>query len=243
MTKVDGVAVISGGLDSVTMAYHLVALGLRPRLVSFDYGQRHRKELMYAERAAYDLDLDWNLIDLSSLTSLFTSSALTFGKDVPEGHYAEDNMAVTVVPNRNMIMLSIAAGIAVNDELKYVAAGMHAGDHAQYPDCRPEFIDSLTQTLREANRGFIRRDFQVLTPWIFKTKDDIAHEAWSHNVPLDMTWSCYRGGKNHCGRCGTCVERLEAIASVEEAPEDWDKTVYEDGEFWKAAVAEFKASK
>jgi 7-cyano-7-deazaguanine synthase len=225
------------------MAYHLVALGLRPRLVSFDYGQRHRKELMYAERAAYDLDLDWNLIDLSSLTSLFTSSALTFGKDVPEGHYAEDNMAVTVVPNRNMIMLSIAAGIAVNDELKYVAAGMHAGDHAQYPDCRPEFIDSLTQTLREANRGFIRRDFQVLTPWIFKTKDDIAREAWSHNVPLDMTWSCYQGGKNHCGRCGTCVERLEAIASVREAPEGWDNTVYDDGEFWKAAVAEFRTSK
>ena len=239
----DGVAIVSGGLDSVTMVYHLIAEGLRPRLISFDYGQRHKKELQFAERAAYDLGLSWNLVDLSSITGLIASSALTFGQEVPEGHYAEDNMALTVVPNRNMMMLSVAAAIAVSDKLKYVAAGMHAGDHAQYPDCRPEFIDSLYYTIKQANKGFIRSDFQVLAPWINRTKNDIAQAAFDLDVPLDKTWSCYKGEEVHCGRCGTCVERLEAIASVEDASDDWDKTEYADTEFWKIAVAEFQVSK
>lgn len=240
----DGVAIISGGLDSVTLAYHLVYEGYTPQLLSFFYGQRHRKELEFAELTAEKLGLPWNLIDLSSsIASLIGNSALTFGQEVPHGHYAESNMAATVVPNRNMMMMSIAASVAVNYEHNYVAAGMHAGDHAQYPDCKPEFIEFFWATVQRANEGFIKRGFQILTPWIYKTKNDIAKWAWLLKVPLDETWSCYEGGEVHCGRCGTCVERLEAINSVEEAPADWDKTQYADKEFWRKAIADFKADK
>jgi 7-cyano-7-deazaguanine synthase len=234
----DGVAIVSGGLDSITMAYHLVATGLHPRLLSFDYGQRHRKELEYAFAAAKALHLDWDLVSLSSLTRMISKSALTMGREVPEGHYAEDNMAVTVVPNRNMMMLSIATAVAVNDGYNYIAAGMHAGDHAQYPDCTPNFIDDMLFAVKVGNKGFIRPSFQITTPWIQDTKSDIAQRAYELGVPLNMTWSCYKGEEIHCGRCGTCVERLEAIASVDNAPEGWDTTPYADKTYWKTAVAE-----
>ncbi|MGA2412676.1 MAG: 7-cyano-7-deazaguanine synthase QueC [Candidatus Binataceae bacterium] len=246
MIKCDGVAIVSGGLDSVTMAHYLVkAWERKPHLISFDYGQRHIKELDFAEECADELSLPWSMIDLSSLTHLISSSALTFGQDVPEGHYAEDNMALTVVPNRNMMMLSIAAAIAVSNEYTYIAAGMHAGDHAQYPDCRPQFIGSIQQTLKYANEGFTVRDSGLVidTPWIAATKSDIARHAFEMEVPLEKTWSCYKGNEKHCGRCGTCVERLEAIASVTIAPEGWDKTEYEDSEYWKTAVTEFQEAK
>ncbi len=153
-------------------------------------------------------------------------------------HNSADNMAITVVPNRNMMMFSIAAAVAVNAKYRYVAAGMHAGDHYQYPDCRPIFMHSVLETLQWGNEGFIRPNFEILVPFIHLSKDDIAAEAYRRGVPLELTWSCYRGNEIHCGRCGTCVERLEAIASVTKAPKNWDKTQYADTEFWKEAVAE-----
>jgi 7-cyano-7-deazaguanine synthase len=242
MQENDGVAVVSGGLDSITMVYYLIDSGSRPRLLSFDYGQKHKKELDFAKNTAMKLSLDWNLVDLSSITGLIGNSALTQGAEVPEGHYAEDNMALTVVPNRNMMMLAIATAVAVNDKLSYVAAGMHAGDHAQYPDCRPEFIRSMNHAITTANEGFINApgDIFIRAPWLFQTKNDIARNAFELNVPLEETWSCYKGGEKHCGRCGTCVERLEAIHSVEGAPANWDKTEYEDRAYWETAVSEFQ---
>jgi 7-cyano-7-deazaguanine synthase len=268
----DGVAIVSGGMDSITMVYWLAKRDYQPHLLSFDYGQRHRKELDFALACAERLQLRWSLIDLSSITELISNSALTSpprldfladpnisglaGKhwqspekkiEVPEGHYAKDNMALTVVPNRNMMMLSIAAAVAVNAKYKYVAAGMHAGDHSQYPDCRPVFIDSIWDTIVTANEGFIDRNFVITTPFLHATKNDIAQEAYKLDVPLHMTWSCYRGGELHCGRCGTCVERLEAIASITSEyhghPKEFDKTEYEDKEFWRTAVAEYKHSR
>jgi 7-cyano-7-deazaguanine synthase len=257
----DGVAIVSGGMDSITMVHMLVKeFGLHPHMVSFDYGQRHKKELNFALWNAEQLGLRWSLIDLSSLTDLIATSALTSKLayplsgdltapaspvhpgpreiEVPEGHYAQDNMAITVVPNRNMMMMSIAAAVAVSNEGHYLAAGMHAGDHYQYPDCRPDFIDSFMHTLQWANEGFLQRDFDVKTPFINLTKNDIAAAAYKYEVPLASTWSCYKGDLVHCGRCGTCVERLEAIDSVVEAPPGWDQTVYSDKEFWKQAIAE-----
>jgi len=268
----DGVAVVSGGMDSITMVYWLCKQGYQPHLLSFDYGQRHKKELSFALACAERLQLRWSLIDLSNITDLISNSALTSPQvvdteeftagdgrtgrtwnggfkhevEVPEGHYAEGNMALTVVPNRNMMMLSIATAVAANAKYSYVAAGMHAGDHAQYPDCRPEFLHQMIQTLLTANEGFIDDNFEIVAPWIYKTKNDIAQEAYKLNVPLHMTWSCYKGGDIHCGRCGTCVERLEAIASITSEyhghPKEFDKTEYADTGFWKQAVQEFRAS-
>jgi len=236
----DGVAIVSGGLDSVTLVYQLVQQGHRPHLLSFNYGQRHAKELNYALWCAESLNLSWTLVDLSTVTELIGSSALTFGHTVPEGHYTSDNMAVTVVPNRNMMMLSIAAAACVSNKGDYVATGVHAGDHAQYPDCREEFIQSCWNTIDIANEGFISRRFQLMTPFLSLTKADIAHEAFRLDVQPARTWSCYKGSLQHCGRCGTCVERLEAIADVHEAPEDWDQTRYIDKEYWKNAVQEYQ---
>lgn len=242
----DGAAIVSGGMDSVTLVHHLLEEGYRPHLLSFDYGQRHKKELEYALWTAKALDLHWSLVDLSSITDLISSSALTSKAiPVPDGHYAEDNMAITVVPNRNMMMISIAAAIAVSHDASYVALGIHAGDHAQYPDCRKGFLTRCHSTLMSANERFIRANFELLAPFIDKSKADIAHRALQLNVPLEKTWSCYKGGKYHCGRCATCVERLEAIdeASMREGvlPAQWDKTVYEDSTSWRQVVAEYKA--
>jgi 7-cyano-7-deazaguanine synthase len=239
-SQADGIAIVSGGLDSITMVYYLLEHGFTPRLMSFDYGQRHVKELQYALQCAERLGLQWSLVDLSSVTELIGTSALTYGQDVPEGHYAEDNMAITVVPNRNMMMLSIATAAAVSAQLKYVAAGMHAGDHAQYPDCRPNFLAEMTKAAHLGNEGFIDKDFYIRTPFINATKNDIAQHAYTLGVPLDQTWSCYRGSVYHCGRCGTCCERLEAIDSVKDAPPNWDLTKYEDTTFWRQAVADYE---
>lgn len=255
----DGVAIVSGGMDSITMVYMLVKeFGLHPHLLSFDYGQRHRKELNFALWNAEQLGLRWSLVDLTSITDLIGSSALTSKPkpwtppgeegdmfadgerpiEVPEGHYAEDNMRLTVVPNRNMMMMSIGAAVVVSNQGHYLAAGMHAGDHFQYPDCRSDFVHSFANTLEYANEGFLKDDFDVKTPFINVTKNTIAGMAYKYEVPLHKTWSCYKGNEVHCGRCGTCVERLEAIDSVVEAPPGWDLTEYADTEFWKQAVAE-----
>jgi 7-cyano-7-deazaguanine synthase len=206
-----GIAIVSGGLDSVVLAHHLSRTH-DLSIVSFDYGQRHKKELQFAEQAAKDLEVPWTLVDMSFMANLLHGSALTSPEvDVPEGHYADDNMRITVVPNRNSIMLNIAAGIAVAEKASFIATAVHAGDHAVYPDCRPEFIGSLTQTLRIANEGFIDPEFYINTPFIALGKEDIANEGGYLHVDFTKTWSCYKGEEVHCGKCGTCVERKEAF--------------------------------
>lgn len=151
---------------------------------------------------------------------------------MPEGSYDAESMKATVVPNRNMIMLALAAGFAVAENAQFIATAVHAGDHAIYPDCRPDFIGKLEAAIKSGNEGFIDPNFEIRTPYLYKTKTEIAKRAGELDVPIDLTWSCYKGGAYHCGRCGTCVERLEAIsqAGVE------DKTIYMDSEFWKEAV-------
>lgn len=262
----NSVAIVSGGLDSVTLVYHLIDLGMRPHVLSFNYGQRHKKELTYAGMVAKRFGLKHDVVDLQTLTHLISNSALTSYVDeiteeapieVPEGHYAEDNMRTTVVPNRNMIMLSIAAGVAVNFNYTVIATGVHAGDHYQYPDCRPSFIYAAAKAIWEGNEGF--HSFKqgghgidesvggiIHAPFLHKSKADIAERAFELGVPLHTTWSCYKGGDNHCGRCGTCVERLEAIAEAKsrmlvrypQTDTVWaDSTVYDDSEFWLVEVA------
>jgi len=205
------VAIVSGGLDSVTLAYWLQAQGYSLHLVAFDYGQRHAKELEFARSCAVRLEAPIDVIDLRSLGRLFKGSALTDDIPVPHGHYAAPSMAVTVVPNRNAIMLAAAYGVAVAENATMVATGVHAGDHPIYPDCRPAFIGAFDTMQKLAVEGCGHPDLHLHAPYAGFTKHDIVALGASLNVPFDQTWSCYEGLEFHCGKCGTCVERREAF--------------------------------
>lgn len=216
------VLILSGGLDSTVLAHSLLANHGLPRLVSFDYGQRHRTELAYAACTAARMGADHTIIDLTGLTPHLRGSALTDPTvAVPEGHYEDETMRATVVPNRNMMMLAIAGAIAVAEGRPAVATAVHAGDHAIYPDCRPAFTEAMDQALRAATAG--DGDVALLAPFVTFTKAMIVLFGHAIGVPWEDTWSCYQGGAVHCGRCGTCVERIEAFALAEVA----DPTVYE----------------
>jgi 7-cyano-7-deazaguanine synthase len=207
------VAVLSGGLDSTTMAHWLRAQGYAIASISFDYGQRHRKELEFAEQIAAELGAPWTLIDLhaAGLTSVLGGSALTDDTiPVPDGHYADESMRITVVPNRNAIMLSIACALAVTRDAEAVAFGAHAGDHFIYPDCRPEFVRAFATMVNLAVEGLATID--IVTPFLSMNKAEIVKLGSELRVPFERTWSCYKGGALHCGTCGTCHERREAFA-------------------------------
>lgn len=229
------IVVCSGGLDSVSLAHNVAAKGVLMGLISFDYGQRHAKELDFAAACATRLGVFHQIIDMRGIGSQLTGSALTDDLDVPDGHYAEETMRITVVPNRNAIMLSVAFGVAAARQADAVAIAVHGGDHFIYPDCRPGFIDSFDTMQQHALDGYAK--VKLLAPYVGGSKADIVVDGASHHTPFAETWSCYKGGDKHCGRCGTCVERREAfhLASVE------DPTAYEDADFWKAATQGFRA--
>ena len=223
------IVMCSGGLDSVTLAHKVAAESTLTRLVSFDYSQRHNKELKYARRCATSLMAPHDMVDIAAVGRLLTGSALTSGGAVPEGHYAEETMRVTVVPNRNAIMLAIAFGVAAAERADAVAAAVHGGDHFIYPDCRPAFVETFEAMQRHALDGVAR--ISLSTPFLRMSKADIVREGARLGVPFAETWSCYKGGALHCGRCGTCVERREAfhLAGVD------DPTPYEDPDYWVEA--------
>ena len=220
------VAIVSGGMDSVTLAYLLHDQGYALHLLSFDYGQRHKKELAFAAQCAAALGARHDVVDLSNITGFLSGSALTDDIDVPEGHYAADNMKLTVVPNRNAMMLTVAYAVAVAEQADVVATGVHAGDHHIYPDCRPDFVRTFDAMQRVAVEGFGKPDLHLYAPFVEIGKHDIVTIGHGLDVPYAATWSCYKGGDVHCGNCGTCVERREAfkLAGVP------DPTVYEDKE-------------
>ena len=216
------IAIVSGGLDSVTLAYLLASRGYTLHLLSFNYGQRHVRELEYAARCAGDLGAQHTIIDLSSITPLLSGSALTDNIDVPEGHYAAPNMRLTVVPNRNAIMLAVAYAVAVAEGATVVATGVHAGDHPVYPDCRPDFIEAFDRMERYATDGYAASGLHLYAPFVNMTKAEIVALGAALFVPYADTWSCYKGGSAHCGVCGTCVERREAFQLAGVA----DPTIY-----------------
>ena len=202
------VVLLSGGMDSTT-ALALATRDTTPVLaLSVDYGQRHAKELDAAAAIAHHYGVPHKVLDLTGWGELLTGSSLTDPTvDVPHGHYADENMAVTVVPNRNATMLMAAAGIADSLHATEVWAAVHAGDHTVYPDCRPEFITAANTTLAVSTEGRV----SIYAPFVDRTKTDIAALGHDLNVPFHLTWSCYEGGTVHCGKCGTCVERREAF--------------------------------
>jgi 7-cyano-7-deazaguanine synthase len=226
------IVVCSGGLDSVTLAHHVAQRHGLAALVSFDYGQRHRRELDCAAAAAARLGVPHHLIDITAIGAHLTGSALTDAIDVPDGHYAEETMKTTVVPNRNAIMLSIAFGLAAAGKLDAVAVAVHGGDHFIYPDCRPGFIRSFEEMQAQALDGYA--NVRLYAPYVEGTKAEIVADGAGNGTDFAATWSCYKGGERHCGRCGTCVERREAfhLAGIH------DPTDYADGDFWKDAIAQ-----
>lgn len=225
---------LSGGLDSTTLLAHTLARGHNAHAVSINYGQRHSKELTAAQTIADHYGVRLDVLDLIGLRYVLAGSALTSPNEVPDGHYAAENMSTTVVPNRNAILLSVAAGHAAARSYDYVATAVHAGDHPIYPDCRPEFIEALSAATELGTRRIDGESVWIEAPFVDTTKTDIARLAVELGVPVEQTWSCYKGRELHCGRCGTCVERAESLAV---ATDDEDPTEYADPDFWREVTA------
>ena len=209
------ILIYSGGLDSTTLLYEYrdqIALA-----VSFDYGSKHNaREISYAEENCNRLGIKHLIIPLDFIGRYFRSDLLLSGGDIPEGSYADENMKSTVVPFRNGIMLAVAAGLAESYGLDSVLIANHGGDHAIYPDCRPEFIEAFDKAAGAGTYNGVR----IVSPYCNITKRDIALRGKALGIDYSLTYSCYKGGEKHCGRCGTCTERKEAL-------EGFDPTVYE----------------
>lgn len=202
------VVVVSGGLDSTVLLYKCHVEG-EALALSIRYGQRHARELEHAAMAAKRLGVPHEVLDVrAGLGAALQGSALTSPEiPVPLGHYADASMKATVVPNRNMLLLAIAGSYALGHGAGRLAYGAHAGDHAIYPDCRPEFVDSMADALSLCDW----KPLALYAPFLFGSKADIVREGVKFRVPMETTWSCYQGGDLHCGECGTCVERREAF--------------------------------
>ncbi|MDE6283219.1 MAG: 7-cyano-7-deazaguanine synthase QueC [Muribaculaceae bacterium] len=202
----DSVIVVSGGMDSVSMLYEFrdrIALA-----VTFDYGSNHNaREIACAAENCRRLGIDHLVIPLDFMGRYFESSLLSGADAIPQGHYSSENMKSTVVPFRNGVMLAVACGLAESRDLQYVMIANHSGDHAIYPDCRGGFINAMSEAMKEGTYAGIT----ILAPYTDLTKSEIAARGAQAGVDFALTYSCYKGGEKHCGRCGTCVERREAF--------------------------------
>lgn len=202
------VVILSGGMDSTTLLYKVLSeFPKEVRAISFNYGQKHRIELQSARKTCEKLNINHKIIDISVIKDVVSNSALTSEMAMPEGEYDGENMKQTVVPNRNMIMASMAIAYAVNEEYDVVALGVHAGDHTIYPDCRPVFIELLDRIAQVANF----RPIEVYAPFLHIDKGDIAILGKDLGVDYLSTLTCYRGEYPPCGKCGSCQERKYAF--------------------------------
>lgn len=217
----DSVIIYSGGMDSTTLLHQFqssIALA-----ISFDYGSNHNdREYMYAKQHTEKLGIEHIRINIKDMMLHFNSGLLNGADAIPEGHYSDESMSKTVVPFRNGIMLSIAAGIANSRKLNKVLIANHFGDFAQYPDCRLSFITSMNKAVKAGTDN----EVELLAPYTDITKEQIAEMGLVFDVEYEKTWSCYKADtEHHCGKCGTCVERVWALRNFN------DKTIYEDKEF------------
>jgi 7-cyano-7-deazaguanine synthase len=207
--------IISGGMDSVTLLYkerQNIKLAL-----SFYYGQKHNKELNFAELNCKELNIKWHKIDISNILPYLKSDLLITGNNIPEGYYEDESMKRTVVPFRNGIMLSIACGIAESNDCKHILIANHAGDHTIYPDCRNTFIQAMDKAMFYGTY----KNINIQAPFTYINKKQIALVGKELNIDYgNKTWTCYKGNRFHCGKCGSCTERKEALKG-------FDNTVYE----------------
>ncbi|MFZ0006176.1 7-cyano-7-deazaguanine synthase QueC [Methanoregula sp.] len=201
------VLILSGGMDSTTLLYDLIDQGYEVAAVTFDYSQKHKKEIKCAEKTCTKLHISHTLVNLPVLNDLAPSSLTRDSWKIPEGHYAEETMKQTVVPNRNMIFLSLAAAYAIGIGSKNLFYAAHAGDHAIYPDCRPAFVSAMTTALHLCDWN----DLVLNVPYLWLSKGDIVKRGIGLGVEYGDTWSCYKGEDLSCGKCGACTERLEAF--------------------------------
>lgn len=221
--------VLSGGMDSaVACAKMIESCGKENvRAVTFNYGSKHNdRENTAAQLLAKNYGIDWLLVRLPFVDQHFKSDLLKSGGEVPDGHYEEISMKRTVVPFRNGIMLSIAAGLAESMECGAVVLGNHKGDHAIYPDCRSEFTEPMALAIEKGTWNGVR----VYRPLENMTKAEIARLGSILGVPFELTYSCYKGGEKHCGKCGTCIERREAL-ELSGVP---DPSQYDDSELYES---------
>lgn len=202
------VVIYSGGMDSFTIVNEAVQSGIQVYALSFNYGQKHSKELHYAQKVCDELAIPHKVVDITAIHQLLLGSSLTDDIEIPDGHYEEESMKSTVVPNRNMIMLSLAIGYAVSVGAEAVYYGAHGGDHAIYPDCRPEFVEKMSAVSKVANY----EEISVFAPFINLTKIEILAKGLAMNLDYSKSWTCYKGREKACGKCGACQERLEAFA-------------------------------
>ncbi|CAH1044818.1 7-cyano-7-deazaguanine synthase QueC [Halomonas sp. TD01] len=204
------VVIYSGGMDSYTVLHRAIKEGLDVHALSFDYGQRHTKELDIAKAVCKQHNIPHQIVDIRAIHGLIDNSALTNPDlSMPEGNYAADNLHTTVVPNRNMILLSLAIAKAVNIGAARVDYGAHGGDHILYPDCRPEFVHAMNHVAGIAN-------FEPVTlhvPYLTSSKADILRDGLAMGLDYRDTWTCYEGRALACGKCGSCHERLAAFAA------------------------------
>lgn len=200
--------ILSGGMDSATLLYDLLHQGHDVEAIGIDYKQRHGVELLRARELCKKTSVRFDVLDLSSLGSFLKGSSQSdLSVDVPFGRYDEPSMKLTVVPNRNMFMLAAAGAVALSREADVLAYGAHAGDHAIYPDCRPEFVEAMQKAFGLCDW----KSIQLIAPYIDMTKGDICKRGLELGVPYELTWTCYVGQDKPCGKCGSCTERAEAF--------------------------------
>ena len=205
--KEKAVVVVSWWLDSTVLLYKIINEGYEPYVLTFNYGQKHSKEVEFAKKTCEKLWVNHKIIDISFMKNLLESSLLNDDEEVPEGDYREENMKSTVVPSRNLIFFSIAIGYGQSIWAKIVALWVHWGDHTIYPDCRKEFVDKLNEVAKISDWNKI----ELYCPFTEINKTDIVKIWTDLGVDFSLTWSCYKGGEKPCGKCGTCTERLEAF--------------------------------
>ena len=202
----DTLLILSGGMDSTTLLHEYknsIALA-----VHFNYGaKQNMRESRCAEAQCRIAGVEYIELDLAFMGKYFSSSLFDGDDAVPEGSYENTNMASTVVPFRNGIMLSVAAGLAESRGLKKVMMANHGGDHAVYPDCRPEFVEAMNSAIQTGTYARIT----LVAPYTGITKTEIAKRGKLLGVDYSLTYSCYKGGETHCGKCATCIERRQAL--------------------------------
>ncbi|MEA3379080.1 MAG: 7-cyano-7-deazaguanine synthase QueC [Nanoarchaeota archaeon] len=202
------IVIFSGGLDSTTLLYKLKSEEYELEALTFDYKQSHSKEIKIAEKICKNLGIKHKIIDISFLGENLLKSNLLVGQgEIPEGHYEDESMKLTVVPNRNMILLSIAAGYAMSKKIDILAYGAHSGDHTIYPDCRPAFVQKMKELLKIADWHKV----ELYVPFLNLSKGAIVKLGLKLRVDYKDTWTCYKGKTKACGKCGSCIERLEAF--------------------------------